>query len=117
MGAQLESRSDFTETLAIHVALKSAIRAKKFQRNAAVRKAAASLCTDLESDRSIFGRQLQMLRMMERGASLAELGRKLRCSRRTVFRYLNHLEDAGIGIDLLGNRYKVERNISKLIAQ
>ncbi|MFB3043963.1 MAG: helix-turn-helix domain-containing protein [Acidimicrobiia bacterium] len=34
-----------------------------------------------------------MIRLMEKGASIEALGRKLRCSRRTVFRYLNHLED------------------------
>lgn len=115
MATQLSSKSGFTETLAIHAALKNAIKGKQYDKNIAVRKAASSIVGELESERSIYGRQLKMIQMMEKGASLSELGRKLRCSRRTVFRYLNHLEDAGIPIDLAGSRYKVDRNVLKML--
>lgn len=115
MASQLSARSDFTETLAIHVALKSALKAKKYAANAAVRHAAERLCKDLESERSIYGRQLKMLGLMEKGVTLVGLSRKLRCSRRTVFRYLNHLEDAGIALKLDGTRYFVDKGVMRML--
>ncbi len=114
MASQVSARSDFTETLAIHVALKSALKAKQYANNDAVRKAANTLCENLESERSIYGRQLKMIALMEKGASLAEMGKKLHCSRRTVFRYLNHLEDADITIKLDGLKYCVDKSVAKL---
>ncbi len=115
MAGQLSSRSDFTETFAIHVALKSARKSRHYDKNPAVKKAAEVLCKELESERSIYGRQLKMINLMEKGVSIAELGRKLKSSRRTVFRYLNNLEDAGVSIDLKNGRYFVDKNVSRLL--
>ena len=115
MAGQLSARSDFTETFAIHVALTSALKSRHYGKNTAVQKAADKLCTELQSERSIFGRQLKMIGLMEKGATLAEMGRKLRCSRRTVFRHLNHLEDAGIAIKLDGSKYSVDRSVAKML--
>ncbi len=115
MASQLSTRSDFTETFAIHVALKGALKSQQYGGNAAVRKAAERLCADLAGERSIYGRQLKMINLMEKGTSLAEIGRKLRCSRRTVFRYLNHLEDAGISITLDNNKYNVDKSVVRML--
>lgn len=115
MASQLSTRSEFTETFAIHVALKGALRSKLYQNNPAVRRSAQKLSAELDSERSIFGRQLKMIKLMEKGASLLEMGRKLRCSRRTVFRYLNHLEDAGLSINLDGNRYHVDKTVTQML--
>lgn len=115
MATQLSSRSDFTETFAIHVAVKAALKSKQYQKNPAVQKAAERLCKELEGERSIYGRQLKMIELMERGATLGEIGRKLRCSRRTVFRYLNHLEEAGISIKLDNNKYYIDKNVIKML--
>jgi hypothetical protein len=115
MAAKLSARSDFTETLAIHVALKTALKSKCYAKNAAAKKAAERLCKDLESERSIYGRQLMMINLMEKGASINELGRKLRCSRRTAFRYLNHLEDADVSIKLQNGKYCVDRDVAKMV--
>ena len=106
MASQLTAQSDFTETFAVHMAIKSALK---------VRKAAEKLCQELEGEHSIYGRQLKMIRLMEKGASLPELGRKLHCSRRTVFRYLNHLEDAGISIELVGTAYRVDKGVVRML--
>ena len=114
MSGQLSARSSFTGTFAIHVALKSTLKSKRYEKNTAVRKAAEELCRELESEQSIYGRQLKMIALMERGATLGEIGRKLRCSRRTVFRYLNHLEDAGISITLHKNKYRVDRSMADM---
>jgi len=115
MATQLGTRSDFVETFSIHVALKSAIKAKQYEKNLTVRKAAENLCKQLESAKSIYGRQLQMIDLMEKGATIAELGRKLRCSRRTAFRYLNHLEDAGISIKLEDGKYFVDKSVVRMM--
>ena len=115
MAGQLSGRSDFTQTLAIHVALKTALKAKRYDKNLAAKKAAETMCKDLESERSIYGRQLKMINLMEKGVSIGELGRKLHCSRRTAFRYLNHLEDAEVAITLQKGKYRVEKNVTKMI--
>ena len=39
--------------------------------------------------------------------------RRMRCSRRSVFGYLNHLEKAGVEVALDGNRYKVAGKLLK----
>jgi len=115
MASQLSTKSDFTETFAIHVALKAALKSKQYAKNGAVRKAADRLASELQGEKSIYGRQIKMIGLMEKGVSLAELGRKLRCSRRTVFRYLNHLEHAGISIALDNNKYRVDRSVTKML--
>jgi biotin operon repressor len=56
-----------------------------------------------------------MIGLMEKGASLADIGRKLRSSRRTVFRYLNHLEDACISITLDKNKYHVDKSVVRML--
>ena len=78
-------------------------------------KAALRLRKELEGDDSIFGRQLKMIGLMEKGATVAELCRKLKCSRRTLFRYLNYLEDAGIDIRLDGTKYLVDKNVTRML--
>ena len=115
MASQLSAKSDFTETFAIHVALKHALKAKQYGKTPAVRKAAEVLCKELHGEKSIYGRQLKMIGLMEKGATIAELGRKLRSSRRTVFRYLNHLEDAGVSIKLEGSKYCVDKNVPRML--
>lgn len=115
MASQLSARSDFTETFAIHIALKAALKSRQYDKHAAVRRSAEKLGQELQSERSIYGRQLKMIGLMEKGATLADIGRKLRCSRRTVFRYLNHLEDAGIAIKLQGNKYHVEKAVARMV--
>ncbi|MGB0715177.1 MAG: HTH domain-containing protein [Phycisphaerae bacterium] len=115
MASQVSSSSDFTETLAIHAALKSAIKGKKFDTNPQLKKAAQKLCKELDGEDSIYGRQLKMLQLMQGGATVADLGKKLKTSRRTLFRYLNYLEEAGIDIELRDNRYYVAKAVQKMI--
>ena len=107
MPANVRNRSDFTETLAIHTALRTALKRKLFGGDDRVRKSAERLVAALESERTIYGRQLKMLGLMQKGASIDAMRRRLRCSRRTIFRYLNHLESAGVDISLEGQQYRV----------
>ena len=115
MAGQLSTRSDFAETFAIHVGLKAALRSKQYDKTPEVKRAAERLCKELESERSIYGRQLKMVAGMAKGATLADLGRKLRGSRRTVFRYLNYLEEAGVSLKLSGGKYHVDKAVTRLL--
>ena len=115
MASQFSARSDFSEAFAIHVALKCALKSKQYDKNAAVKKAAEGLVKELESERSIYGRQLKLIGLMEKGATIADIGRKLRSSRRTVFRYLNHLEEAGVSLSLKNGKYHVDKGIARLL--
>jgi len=115
MATNMKNRSDFTATFAVHAALRLALKQKLFAKDARLRKTAARLVADLESDRTIYGRQLRMLSLMQAGASIDRMRRKLRCSRRTVFRYLNHLEAAGVKITLEGQEYRVSSKLLKTL--
>jgi hypothetical protein len=112
----MKTRSDFTATFTVHAALRLAKKHKLFAKDARLKKTVEKLLGDLESDRTIFGRQLKMLTMMKSGATVDDMRRKLRCSRRTVFRYLNHLEAAGVGITLEGQAYRVSSGLLKALS-
>jgi len=113
MPTNMKNRSDFTETLAVHAALRLAVKQKLFAKDERVRKSADKLLSALESERTTYGRQLKMLSLMQNGASIETMRRKLRCSRRTIFRYLNHLEAAGVEITLQGQKYSVSGTLVK----
>lgn len=115
MSTRLSSQSDFASSLAMHVALKTAARAKRFDRIPAVRKAAEAMLKDLEAARGVYGRQLKMIELMQKGITLDELRRKLSCSRRTVFRYLNELEAAGVTVELDGTTYSVDKSVASML--
>ncbi len=88
---------------------------KLYGSDARTHKAATGLVKSLESDRSIYGRQLKMIGLMSKGVTIQQVVKSLRCSRRTIFRYLNHLEDAGIQVTLEDGRYKVPKDMLKLL--
>jgi biotin operon repressor len=113
MAANVRDRSDFTETLAIHAALRAGLKKRLYASDRRVRKTAEKLVDALESEKTIYGRQLKMLTLMQKGATIDAMRRRLRCSRRTIFRYLNHLESAGVDISLEGQRYRVSGKLFK----
>jgi len=113
MPTSISNRADFTQTLAIHAALRLAVKRKLFADQPHVRRAAQKLLAALEGDRTTYGRQIKMLDLMQSGATIDAMRRKLRCSRRTVFRYLNQLETAGVDLTLEGQTYRVSRALLK----
>ena len=114
MAKNVSSNSDFTETLVIHSALKSALKNRVFESSPKLQRAARGICKTLDSEKSIYGRQLKMINLMQQGASIAEMCKKLNSSRRTIFRYLNFFEEAGVDIKLKENKYYVDKNVSRL---
>ena len=115
MSSQRSIQSDFTQTYAIHIALKNALKSKKYDGLPAVQKAAEALCKELGSDQSVYNRQLKMISMLQKGASMMDLHRKLKCSRRTLYRYLNEFEEAGVSIQLEGKKYHIDQTIAQML--
>jgi Helix-turn-helix domain of resolvase len=115
MAKQTLQRADFKETYAVHAALRSGLKGKLFSKDLAAQKAAKRLLGYLESDKSIYGRQCKMIKLMQKGATIAQLRKGLKCSRRTVFRYFHDLDDAGIEVALDGTVYSVSKGLLKLI--
>ena len=116
MAAQTLKRSDFKETYAVHAALRNGLKTNLFGKDPAAKRGAERLLKRMESDKTIYGRQCKMLKLMTKGATIAQLRKGLTCSRRTVFRYFNDLEKAGIEILLDERGYRVSKEHLKLVA-
>ena len=113
MPKNVKNIANFTETFCVHASLRLALRKNLFSKDAKLQKTADRLVRELEGDRTIYGRQLKMVQLMQRGARVDSMERKLGCSRRTVFRHLNHLEEAGIQVTLDGSKYTVSGGLLK----
>lgn len=116
MAAQALTRSEFKETYAVHAALRAALKSKLYAKDATVQKAAEKLLKYLEGDKSIYGRQCAMIRLMQKGATIAQLKKGLNSSRRTIFRYFLDLEQAGVDITLEGATYNVNPGLLSLVS-
>lgn len=114
MGSNVIGKSEFTQTVAVHSALAFALEKQWFKKSPAFQRAAEALIRELEAEQSSYGRQLRMLQLLQDGASLADLCRQLKASRRTIFRYLNALEEARVQIRLEGTRYFVSEGLNHL---
>lgn len=113
---QALKRSDFKETYAVHAAVRAALRSGLYAKDPAAKKAAEKLVKYLEGEKSIYGRQCRMIRLMQKGATIGQLRKGLRCSRRTVFRYFLDLETADIDITLTGTTYSVSKGLLSLVS-
>ncbi len=100
--------TSFLETQTILRALEFALAKGGFGANTKQKKAAAALIKTMKSTKSVSGRHQQLIAMLKKGASLAQMMKATGSSRRTVFRYLNHFEDAGLDIALAKGKYKLE---------
>ena len=101
-------QSSFTETETILQALKFAQSKGAFGRDARRKRVAGELIKRMRSNRSLSGRHQQLRDLLRRGATIEEMIRGIHASRRTVFRYLNHFEEAGLTIVLEGGKYRVK---------
>jgi hypothetical protein len=115
MAVNMRNRADFAETFVVHAALKHALARKLFGGDVRAQNTAAALIKSLEGERSIYGRQLKMIGLMTKGASIQQIVKTLRCSRRTVFRYLAHLGGAGVVVELANGQYKAPADALKLV--
>lgn len=100
--------TSFLQSQTMVQALEFALAKGGFGNNEHQRKAAQALLKDLKSARSVSGRHQQLTTQLKKGASVDEMIKATNSSRRTVFRYLNHLEEAGIDLVLADGKYTLK---------
>jgi len=49
-----------------------------------------------------------LMPMLKKGANIAQMVKSSGTSRRTIFRYLNHLEEAGMDITIVDGVYRIK---------
>ena len=97
--------TSFLQTQTILRALEFTLAKKGFGDGPAQRKAAVELIKKMKSTKTVSGRHQQLRAMLKQGATIDQMIKATGSSRRTIFRYLNHFEDAGIDIVILDGKY------------
>jgi len=100
--------TSYPQTQTILRALEFAASKGGFGTNARQKKTALALIKDMKSNESVSGRHQQLSAMLRKCASIAEMIKATGASRRTIFRYLNHFEDALLDISIAGGKYKLK---------
>lgn len=100
--------TSFIQTQTILRALEFSLAKGAFGSNPKQKKAAAALLQQMKSNRSVSGRHQQLMALLTKGATIDQMIKSTGASRRTIFRYLNHFEDAGVNIALVDGKYKVK---------
>ncbi len=101
-------QASFLQTQTILRALEYALSKGGFGSNSTQKKTAASLIKEMKGGRTASGRQQLLIGILGKGATVEEMMKAAGASRRTVFRYLNGFEDAGIDISLSGGKYRLK---------
>lgn len=101
-------RTNFLQSQTILKSLEFALARGGFAGNDAQKKTAQSLLKDMRHPRSYGGRQQQIVALLRRGASIEEMIKATQSSRRTIFRYLNDLEEAGMTLVLEDGTYRLK---------
>ncbi len=100
--------TSFLQTQTIVRALEFTLARGGYGANTKHKQTAAALIRDMKSTRSVSGRHQQLKQMLTKGATIDQMIKATGSSRRTIFRYLNHFEDAGIDIALSNGKYKLK---------
>ncbi len=100
--------TSFLQTQTILSALEFALAKGGFGRNAKYKKTALQIVKTMKSTSSVSGRHQQVESMLQEGASVEQMVKATGSSRRTIFRYLNHFEDAGVDLRLANGKYTIK---------
>lgn len=100
--------TSFQETRTILTALEFSLKKGGFTDSAAQKKTAQQLVKEMKSNESVSGRQQQLMGLLKRGSSIDQMMTSTGSSRRTIFRYLNHFEEAGVAIELANGKYRLK---------
>jgi Fic family protein len=100
--------TSFSETQTILKALQFALAKGGFGNNAQQKKAAASLIKEMSGNKSVSGRHQQLMNLLKKGSTIEQMIKSTGTSRRTIFRYLNHFEEAGVDIKIEDGKYKLK---------
>ncbi|HNQ24011.1 MAG TPA: helix-turn-helix domain-containing protein [Phycisphaerae bacterium] len=102
-------RTSFLESQTILTALESTLARGGFDRNAAQKRTAQQLIKRMQGSGTVSGRHTQVIALLQKGATIEQLMKACGASRRTLFRYLNHFEEAGIKIEIDAGRYRITK--------
>lgn len=97
--------SSYLHSQTVLRALEFALARGGFGGNARQKRTAQTLVKEMKSNQSLSGRHDQLASLLERGATVDQMMKATNASRRTIFRYLNHFEEAGMGIVLDDGKY------------
>ncbi len=100
--------TSFLETQTVLTALDFALENGGFGSNTSQKRTAQRLLKKMRSNSSVSGRHQQIMQMLKKGASIDQMIKATNSSRRTIFRYLNHFEEAGLNIELLDGKYRLK---------
>ena len=100
--------TSFLQTQTILRALEFALTKKGFGNNAAQKRAAEALIKRMKSTKTVSGRHQQLRAILKRGATIDQMIKAIGSSRRTIFRYLNQFEEAGIDIVIIDGKYRLK---------
>ncbi len=89
-------------------ALEFALARGGFGTNGKQKKTAQSLIRNMRSNQSLSGRHEQLATLLRKGATVNQMMKATDASRRTIFRYLNHFEEAGMAIVLDDGKYTLK---------
>ena len=106
-GEAVVQNTSYLQTQTIVKALEFTLNKGGFGKNTREKQTAAGLIRDMRSTSSVSGRHQQLERMLRKGASIEQMMKATRSSRRTIFRYLNHFEEAGLSLVLSQGRYQL----------
>lgn len=101
-------KNGYIETQTILRGLEFALARGGFSDNPGQKRTAAALIKGLKGNKSLGGRHQLLNALLKKGATVEEMIKATGSSRRTIFRYLNHFEEAGVGIELDGGRYRIK---------
>jgi len=100
--------TSFLQTQTILRALEFTLAKKGFGKSAAQKNAAETLIKKMKSNKTVSGRHQQLRTILKRGATIDQMIKGTGSSRRTIFRYLNQFEEAGIDIAIIDGKYRLK---------
>lgn len=101
--------SSYVHSQTVLKALEFALTRGAFNGNAKQKKTAQAIVKEMKSNQSLSGRHEQLAALLSRGATVEQMMKAASASRRTIFRYLNHFEDAGLDIVLDDGKYTLKK--------
>ncbi len=100
--------TSFEQTQTILKALQFAMAKGGFGNNAKQKKTATALIKEMSGNDSVSGRHQQLMGMLKKGSTIEQLIKSTGTSRRTIFRYLNQFEEAGVDIKIEDGKYRLK---------
>lgn len=66
-----------------------------------------TLLKNMRSNKSVSGRHQHIATLLKKGTTIDHMIKSVGASRRTIFRYLNHFEEAGYNINIESGQYRI----------